>query len=754
MKHQTLYTLSAAALLAASCAHAGMETDSPSAKESLSFKVKESLPGLQTKGSAAMPADTLVLTSEDGRTLRLVAVEEPLSLPSQGTASTKAPKVYGSAAADVQALDFAVWAYNLPTESSSATAWELDGGTDSTPVKVGYDNTKGDWRPLGGEILYNSSSRDADWKSCWFAVGPWGAYSGSDAAVSGLSVAAGSSPTLTYTVPSGKNVPKHWDLLAARSAIRDVSNVTPVPLSFCHVLTGIRFKRDAGLNISNIRIGGVYGSATLDMTRIPVDGGLTGFVHVDEGATTGNYDSDKDLWSGRATTDKTYEMDMAESDWVSDVASKDANTLMMIPQLTPAGSQITATIDGVAFTGSISGHRWLPGRLVTYRITEVLSVTYNGVTTESTGTPVVADDVITLNSYDHFIFSDAFLVTANTSCSITQTDETGTVLRQNSCGKGTNSINPHILANFITYTMPEPNFQARPFTVSSSPERKVYFSQGNLQYQAKTDTWRFADNQLDYVGDTKYDGGSTPRGTVYENGIKSDNDARASDYMGWIDTFAWGTTGHNYRKLSTDEYQPWTSSSAAANFGPESGGLSVSGESDWGVNPIKAGNTVIQGGTYRTLTFNEWSTVASRPSSYLLAELPFGKERTLTLTFSSTKNPSCSVSYRIIQPGAPFKGLILFPDGFMDENADLVSSYANKIGGSSYTTVTNWPELEAAGCVFLHRHYDKSAQSYWTSSNNGSEHAWAAPRFAQGGLHFGKCSRSDRYPVRLVRDVQ
>ena len=36
------------------------------------------------------------------------------------------------------------------------------------------------------------------------------------------------------------------------------------------------------------------------------------------------------------------------------------------------------------------------------------------------------------------------------------------------------------------------------FSVSDS--KQVYFSQGNLQYQASTDVWRFAENQWDYVG--------------------------------------------------------------------------------------------------------------------------------------------------------------------------------------------------------------------------------------------------------------
>ena len=37
------------------------------------------------------------------------------------------------------------------------------------------------------------------------------------------------------------------------------------------------------------------------------------------------------------------------------------------------------------------------------------------------------------------------------------------------------------------------------FTINPSGN-KVFFSQGNLQYQASTNTWRFAENQYDYIG--------------------------------------------------------------------------------------------------------------------------------------------------------------------------------------------------------------------------------------------------------------
>lgn len=60
------------------------------------------------------------------------------------------------------------------------------------------------------------------------------------------------------------------------------------------------------------------------------------------------------------------------------------------------------------------------------------------------------------------------------------------------------------------------------FSISST--KQVYFSKGNVQYQASTDTWRFAENQYDITGYTGY----------FSN----------AEYLGWIDLFGWGT-GNN-----------------------------------------------------------------------------------------------------------------------------------------------------------------------------------------------------------------
>ena len=95
---------------------------------------------------------------------------------------------------------------------------------------------------------------------------------------------------------------------------------------------------------------------------------------------------------------------------------------------------------------------------------------------------------------------------------------------------------------------------------SVSPTQKVYFSQGNLQYQASTNTWRFAENQWDYLGDA--------------------NKNISSSYNGWIDLFGWGT-GNNPINVST-KYSDYSTFS------------------DWG-NKI--------GGGWRTLTKYEWKYV-------------------------------------------------------------------------------------------------------------------------------------------------
>ena len=121
-----------------------------------------------------------------------------------------------------------------------------------------------------------------------------------------------------------------------------------------------------------------------------------------------------------------------------------------------------------------------------------------------------------------------------------------------------------------------------PGLFSVSATRQVRFSQGNLQYQASTNTWRFAEHQYDYVGTTQT---ADRYGNYGGNVSGSDNRSISSTYSGWIDLFGWGT-GSN----------PTLSSPSFEDYGTFM---------DWGCNAIiNGGNTVNQ---WRTLTIAEWN---------------------------------------------------------------------------------------------------------------------------------------------------
>ena len=79
------------------------------------------------------------------------------------------------------------------------------------------------------------------------------------------------------------------------------------------------------------------------------------------------------------------------------------------------------------------------------------------------------------------------------------------------------------------------------FSVSAT--QQVYFSKGNLQYRASTNTWRFAEHQYDCCG--------------------SNNQSVSSTYSGWIDLFGWGTSGYNHGAVC---YQPWSGGVNANNY--------------------------------------------------------------------------------------------------------------------------------------------------------------------------------------------
>ena len=652
-----------ALLLPSGCERENLLKELAGEEAVMRFSVSESVPELLTKSQAAQSADhsetteenVIVLTSADGRTIRLIAEEEPLtastssasaeaSASAQGPA-TKAAAVYGSGdATPLGGASIGVWAYNYQTNAQPNT-WQLDWANDGSterparPIEATYIQTKGVFAP-SSDIPYGKAIiNPVNWYARFFAVAPYGALG---AGADNPDIRLNNAPTMQYTVPS--SVDNQWDLLASRSASREITKTDPVELKFAHVLTGIRFKRDKDLSISSITVSEVYNRATLALNKIPEDANLETYTSVDGTSTS---DASKDLWSNRTksvtapATDPSWTMDMTEVSpgdvWTNgnpkdakketqyDYAAKDANILMMIPQLTPQGAKISVTINGEPYTGDISGHRWLPGRLVTYRIDK----------------------------------------------------------------------------------------QPTDFLFSVSNTKKVYFSQGNLQYewgpgdaaiaatvaagnQPTTDVtgkWYFAANEWEALRSANQAALVAMRAGNASAGMR-------------IDLFSWGTSGKNY---GAKKYWPWIEWEMGnqSDYGPaEVNGYRVlKGSADWGTNEIQNGK--IKNGA-EDQRFG-WRTLSSLPDGNEWLYLVNNRNNASVLRGLGTiveENGSTEVT----------TGLILLPDDWVVKDLDprrnlsLDSSEGSFVPAAGALTASasdniykksDWSAMQEAGAVFL-----------------------------------------------------
>ena len=268
---------------------------------------------------------------------------------------------------------------------------------------------------------------------------------------------------------------------------------------------------------------------------------------------------------------------------------------------------------------------------------------------------------------------------------------------------------------------------------SVSDDLQVFFSKGNLQYQASSNTWRFADNQWDYVGSTVVETGETG-GTV----IGSSNHLVSSTYSGWIDMFYWGTSGRDDYSPRANCYQPWSTDDHYVNYfayGGKGWGLfSQSGKADWGYNAISnGGNTENQ---WRTMTKEEWEYVIN------------------------TRNTSSGIRYAKAQVNN-VNGLILLPDSWTDSvfvlhdyNLSEANYFANVI------SQIEWNTMESNGAVFLPAGGGRTgitvgsigiSGTYWSSSpTNTSGTGAGVMAFSDIRLYV---SSGIRYGGRLVRLV-
>ena len=243
---------------------------------------------------------------------------------------------------------------------------------------------------------------------------------------------------------------------------------------------------------------------------------------------------------------------------------------------------------------------------------------------------------------------------------------------------------------------------------SVSPSQKVYFSQGNLQYQASTDIWRFAENQWDFVGSTECINGEPGGGTV----SGSSNHLISPTYEGWIDLFGF-RTGTNPT---------------------ETGSSSILYHGDlWRVVAISNGGN--ESNLWRELSYNEWN--------FLL----------------NVRTPLSGVRY-VKAKVDEVNGVILLPDNWNENtyslnnvNTDNSSFSANVIDADIWSNT-----LETNGAVFLPAagYRCGSINEYggywsWNYTSNSQTRAYGLS-FTDADLQFDEVPLSKGISVRLVQD--
>lgn len=255
------------------------------------------------------------------------------------------------------------------------------------------------------------------------------------------------------------------------------------------------------------------------------------------------------------------------------------------------------------------------------------------------------------------------------------------------------------------------------YEFSVSPTQKVYFSQGNLQYNAalgshlcadgttKPGTWRFAEHQYDIcLFNCQY---------------------ASATCTEWQDLFAYGTSGYNgcnpylFSGSLTPGYKYrdyCTTSIAGTNY-------------DWGVY-----NAISNGGNQP----NIWRTLTSDEVSYLM----------------DTRKDAEILHFKAIVNGT--KGYVFLPDTW---SAFFFPDYSKFM----HLTLPQWTSLESMGAVFLPAagqytgdpqlsYYWNTVETsaYWTSSEGNGINT--AVMFAC----IGDCKSfiQSGSSVRLVKDVE
>jgi hypothetical protein len=235
---------------------------------------------------------------------------------------------------------------------------------------------------------------------------------------------------------------------------------------------------------------------------------------------------------------------------------------------------------------------------------------------------------------------------------------------------------------------------------SVSETKQVTFSSGNLQYHPANNEWRFAQSQLDYIGEA--------------------NSNCSSSYNGWLDLFGWSTSATNFG-VSTSEVNDDYSGSFV----------------DWGTNTIGSDAP----NTWRTLTYDEWGYVVfHRPNASSLCGIAEVNGVNGLILLPDNWTCPAGVTFR-----SGFHRYIGTEYNFADQTF----------------TADQWSKLESAGAIFLPAagwrwgsfvNYVQYIGFYWSANDYYGYGAYDL-HFNSDGAVMNVVHHCYGLSVRLVKDL-
>ena len=250
----------------------------------------------------------------------------------------------------------------------------------------------------------------------------------------------------------------------------------------------------------------------------------------------------------------------------------------------------------------------------------------------------------------------------------------------------------------ITFTDETEDFQQKIGKFSVSATQQIAFSSGNLQYHPLNNQWRFAESQIDCVGEA--------------------NANISPTYDGWVDLFCWGTGDEPTRIV--------TNNNAYLNF------------VDWGTNSIG------------TDTANTWRTMSADELRYIL----FSRPNAAALNGIAHINGVNGLGL-LPDDWVAIEGLTFNSGAYGHSSRDYYAVH-------NTFTLEQWQQMEEAGAIFLPAVGYRQGNSiyasgskgyYWTTSPNGG----CGPitlEFSAKEIITDSSYRYSGLSIRLIKDIE